>query len=236
MSGTEAPDSATHGNAGRRSRDRNRPAGQRACSRSWHSRPRRPANGHRPGQRPRRAVPGRDRRDPGPRGSRARAIRARSTRFILAATIGSIVMFGRNAVLFGSLTDPLALCVQLAVAVVSFYSLIITASREDLGVGSRIADRGRAAPWVGSTSKGRFRGRSAVRCSPPAARKGGSYREPRSSQDTFAFSRRHPGSTRRRYRGFAVPGTHSDGPAHRGPRALRAEQQTADSGRRRVSA
>jgi hypothetical protein len=42
-------------------------------------------------------------------------------------------------VLFGSLTvDPLALCVQLAVAVVSFYSLIITASREDLGVGSRI--------------------------------------------------------------------------------------------------
>jgi hypothetical protein len=181
-------------------------------------------------------VPGRDRRDPGPRGSRARAIRARSTRFILAATIGSIVMFGRNAVLFGSLTDPLALCVQLAVAVVSFYSLIITASREDLGVGSRIADRGRAAPWVGSTSKGRFRGRSAVRCSPPAARKGGSYREPRSSQDTFAFSRRHPGSTRRRYRGFAVPGTHSDGPAHRGPRALRAEQQTADSGRRRVSA
>ena len=51
----------------------------------------------------------------------AQAIRARSTLFILAAAIGSIVLFGLNAVLFGSLTVyAMALCVQLAVAVISF--------------------------------------------------------------------------------------------------------------------
>ena len=60
----------------------------------------------------------------------AQAVRATSTLLILTAAIGSIVLFGLNAALFGSLTVyALALCVQLAVAVISFYSLITTASR-----------------------------------------------------------------------------------------------------------
>lgn len=59
----------------------------------------------------------------------AEALQAGSTELILIAAIGSIVLFGLNAVLFGSLTVyALALCVQLAVAVISFYSLITTAT------------------------------------------------------------------------------------------------------------
>jgi hypothetical protein len=60
----------------------------------------------------------------------ADSLRAGSTQLILIAAIGSIVLFGLNAALFGSLTVyALALCVQLAVAVISFYSLITTATR-----------------------------------------------------------------------------------------------------------
>jgi len=59
----------------------------------------------------------------------AEALRAGSTQLILIAAIGSIALFGMNAVLFGSLTVyASALCVQLAVAVISFYSLITKAS------------------------------------------------------------------------------------------------------------
>lgn len=55
----------------------------------------------------------------------ANALHARSTQLILTAAIGSIVLFGLNAVVFGSLTVfALALCTQLLVAVISFYSLI----------------------------------------------------------------------------------------------------------------
>ena len=59
--------------------------------------------------------------------ARARALHARSTQLILTAAIGSIVLFGLNALVFGSLTIfALALCTQLLVAVISFYSLIST--------------------------------------------------------------------------------------------------------------
>jgi hypothetical protein len=57
--------------------------------------------------------------------ARAKALRARSTQLILTAAIGSILLFGLNAIVFGSLTVfALALCTQLLVAVISFYSLI----------------------------------------------------------------------------------------------------------------
>jgi hypothetical protein len=59
--------------------------------------------------------------------ARARAFRARSTQLIMSAAIGSIVLFGLNALVFGSLTlFALALCTQLLVATISFYSLIST--------------------------------------------------------------------------------------------------------------
>ena len=57
--------------------------------------------------------------------ARAKAFRARSTQLIMSAAIGSIVLFGLNALVFGSLTlFALALCTQLLVATISFYSLI----------------------------------------------------------------------------------------------------------------
>lgn len=57
--------------------------------------------------------------------ARAKALRARSTQLILTSAIGSILLFGLNAIVFGSLTVfALALCTQLLVAVISFYSLI----------------------------------------------------------------------------------------------------------------
>ena len=59
--------------------------------------------------------------------ARAKAFRARSTQLIMSAAIGSIVLFGLNALVFGSLTlFALALCTQLLVASISFYSLIST--------------------------------------------------------------------------------------------------------------
>jgi hypothetical protein len=57
--------------------------------------------------------------------ARARAFRARSTQLIMSAAIGSIILFGLNALVFGSLTlFAFALCTQLLVATFSFYSLI----------------------------------------------------------------------------------------------------------------
>lgn len=57
--------------------------------------------------------------------ARAKAFRARSTQLIMSAAIGSILLFALNALLFGSLTVfAFALCTQLLVATISFYSLI----------------------------------------------------------------------------------------------------------------
>jgi len=60
---------------------------------------------------------------------RARALHLRATQLILTAAIGSVVLFGLDALVFGSLTVyALALCVQLSVAAFSFYSLVSAAT------------------------------------------------------------------------------------------------------------
>jgi hypothetical protein len=59
--------------------------------------------------------------------ARARAFHARSTQLIMSAAIGSILLFGLNAIVVASMTlFALALCTQLLVAAFSFYSLIST--------------------------------------------------------------------------------------------------------------
>jgi hypothetical protein len=59
--------------------------------------------------------------------ARAKAFRARSTQLIMSAAIGSILLFALNALVFGSLAVfAFALCTQLLVATISFYSLIST--------------------------------------------------------------------------------------------------------------
>jgi len=61
---------------------------------------------------------------------RAQALHMRATQLILAAAVGSIVLFALDALVYGSLTVyALALCVQLSVAAISFYSLVSAATR-----------------------------------------------------------------------------------------------------------
>ena len=60
---------------------------------------------------------------------RARALHMRATQLILTAAVGSVVLFALDALVFGSLTVyALALCVQLSVAAISFYSLVSAAT------------------------------------------------------------------------------------------------------------
>lgn len=54
--------------------------------------------------------------------------------FTAISAMGSIVLFGLDALVFGSLTVyALALCVQLSVAAISFYDLVSTATRSTEG-------------------------------------------------------------------------------------------------------
>jgi hypothetical protein len=56
---------------------------------------------------------------------RAGALGARPTQLIIAAGIAAMALFGMNALVFASLTAyALALCIQLTVAAISFYSLL----------------------------------------------------------------------------------------------------------------
>ena len=62
---------------------------------------------------------------------RRNAFRARSAQVMFAASIGSVLLFASNALVFGSPTAyALALCSQLAVAAISFYTLIASATAE----------------------------------------------------------------------------------------------------------
>jgi hypothetical protein len=64
----------------------------------------------------------------------ARALHMRATQLILAAAVGSIVLFILDALVFGSLTVyAAALCVQLSVAAISFYSLVSAATGSNEG-------------------------------------------------------------------------------------------------------
>jgi hypothetical protein len=57
---------------------------------------------------------------------RAGAIRTRSTQLILAVAISATVLFGLNTLVFGSLIPyALALCLQLSVAAISLYTLVV---------------------------------------------------------------------------------------------------------------
>jgi hypothetical protein len=56
---------------------------------------------------------------------RAGAFRSRSTQITIAGGLASTSLFGLNALLFASLTVyALALCIQLSVSAISFYSLL----------------------------------------------------------------------------------------------------------------
>ena len=56
---------------------------------------------------------------------RAGAFRSRWAQFTFVAGISATALFGLNALVFGSLTAyALALCIQLSVAAISFYSLV----------------------------------------------------------------------------------------------------------------
>lgn len=56
---------------------------------------------------------------------RAGGVRARSTQLLILAGVGATLLFIVNALVFGSLSVfVLALCLQLSVAAISFYSLL----------------------------------------------------------------------------------------------------------------
>lgn len=56
---------------------------------------------------------------------RAGSIRGRSTQMLIAAGFVATALFGLNALVFASLTVyALALCIQLSVAAISFYTLL----------------------------------------------------------------------------------------------------------------
>ncbi len=58
---------------------------------------------------------------------RTGAIRARSGRVLLLIAGGAVLLFAANVLVASAALYSLALCVQLAVAVVSFYTLVATA-------------------------------------------------------------------------------------------------------------
>jgi len=61
--------------------------------------------------------------------TRAGAFRTRGVQLMFGASLGSLLLFASNAVVFGSVAVyALALCLQLSVAAMSFYTLVASAS------------------------------------------------------------------------------------------------------------
>ena len=61
--------------------------------------------------------------------ARMNGFRARSAQLMFTASIGALLLFALNALIFGSPTAyALALCLQLLVAAISFYTLVASAT------------------------------------------------------------------------------------------------------------